>query len=203
MDIPEFQKSVNTLRVLKIFRLLSGHYGSTWNNHQTSEQIENITDAWIRALDGVTEENILYGQAQISLARSYVDFPPNAGQFRNLCLGMPKIKKLSVVTLPYILSPEEELERLEEHRKKAATFGGLLYDALAQGVRETKETATRLQKEMDFKAREHRNNLEIAERELANTVKRLGKNIKIGDDMPTDGDEGMKNAKTHEIGEYR
>ena len=74
---------------MKVFKFFSGHYGLTWNQNQSSERVENVTACWNRAMDGLSEDQINFGANQISLALHHVDFPPNAGQFRRLCLSMP------------------------------------------------------------------------------------------------------------------
>ena len=124
-----FESTAENLKVVKIFKFFSGHYGFTWNKGDSLDHLENLAMCWGMAMDGLSKEQISYGIGQISQALSHVDFPPNAGQFRRLCLAWQDPNRFYVTRLEHTPTRTEEVaeeqvrqmkEVLKEYLSKSA-----------------------------------------------------------------------------------
>jgi hypothetical protein len=67
-------------------------------------------------MNGLTSEQIEYGAQQIQTGRCYLDFPPNAGQFRVLCKSMPEFVKPARSGRPNDAAYAEEKAKLSYDR---------------------------------------------------------------------------------------
>ena len=90
-DLKEIERESQTEALtVQIFKFLKSHYGISWQQSFDQELMADSLKAWAASMKCLSPEQVDYGRERITLGKHYLDFPPNPGQFRELCLSMPK-----------------------------------------------------------------------------------------------------------------
>jgi hypothetical protein len=118
----------NAVSVIEAFEFLVGHYDASWRQSADKEYMARKLNAWMSSMEGISKDQIDYGKRKISMAECYLDFPPNAGQFRKLCQMMPKPCYVAPVSLQiaYDESPEAVADRVSKREEARASIKNVI-----------------------------------------------------------------------------
>lgn len=73
-----------------IFDFMAANYGHAWARSLEHSSYKARVNVWSEAIKGIEKDQLVYAKKKILSGDCYLDFPPSAAQFRQLCKAAPE-----------------------------------------------------------------------------------------------------------------